>query len=331
MRPDKRDKDESRGAAASGKNQPAKWLQFRLRTLLIVVTLLGGLFLAWRTYAEPYRRQRGTMALVKQLGGTYETAEADKWRRLILGGDLQNLTLVDLSSCREPQEYLAEIAALPALETLGVGSVWFDDACLARLRSLDTLRELLLDSTSVTEEALADLKAARPELVVCRSERLAIADLRKLGQVDVERVAPYPDFAFRLADKNGEVARSVFLRETTIDDAQAAPLGGLRHAETVMLSFTQIGDATLARLAGLKRLKLLYLDGTQVTDEGMAHLKGLEQLEVLYLDNTQVSDEGLRQMTALRQLKVLGLAGASVTPEGIDELRRDVPMFRVFR
>ena len=42
-------------------NQPQKprrrWLQFSLRTLLIAVTLVAGLLVAWRVYVEPYRRQ----------------------------------------------------------------------------------------------------------------------------------------------------------------------------------------------------------------------------------------------------------------------------------
>ena len=42
-----------------------RWFQFSLRTLLIVVTLVAGLLVAWRVYVvEPYRRQRETMKLV---------------------------------------------------------------------------------------------------------------------------------------------------------------------------------------------------------------------------------------------------------------------------
>ena len=34
-----------------------RWFQFSLRTLLIVVTLVAGLLVAWRVYVEPYRRE----------------------------------------------------------------------------------------------------------------------------------------------------------------------------------------------------------------------------------------------------------------------------------
>ncbi len=34
-----------------------RWFQFSLRSLLIAVTLVAGLLVAWRVYVEPYRRQ----------------------------------------------------------------------------------------------------------------------------------------------------------------------------------------------------------------------------------------------------------------------------------
>ena len=50
-----------------------RWFQFSLRTLLILVTLAAGLLVAWRTYVEPYRRQR----------------EGDQYRPLLFGHVLQ--------------------------------------------------------------------------------------------------------------------------------------------------------------------------------------------------------------------------------------------------
>ncbi len=55
-----------------------RWFQFSLPTLLIVVTLVAGLLVAWRAYTEPYRRQRETMVLIKKLGGYYKPNLADR-------------------------------------------------------------------------------------------------------------------------------------------------------------------------------------------------------------------------------------------------------------
>ena len=60
--------------ASSKPSKPRRrWFQFSLRTLVIVVTLVAGLLLAWRVYVEPYRRQR----------------EGDQYRPLLFGHVLQ--------------------------------------------------------------------------------------------------------------------------------------------------------------------------------------------------------------------------------------------------
>ncbi len=75
-----------------------RWFQFSLRTLLLLVTLVAGLLVGWRMYTEPYRRQHETMALIKNLGGNYETAAAEKRLRLWYGAT-QNVVRVDVADC----------------------------------------------------------------------------------------------------------------------------------------------------------------------------------------------------------------------------------------
>src|SRR5262245_29899388 len=71
------------------------WLQFRLRTLLLVVALVAALLTAFRIYIEPYQQQRRSMEVVKDLGGSFHTGEAEPWQRRLFGADFQNLTLVN--------------------------------------------------------------------------------------------------------------------------------------------------------------------------------------------------------------------------------------------
>ena len=91
------------------------WFQFSLRTLLVAVTLVAGLLVAWRAYVEPYRRQRETMALIKELGGKYTTEPGGpEWMRDWFGADnFQNIVLVDVADCDDPEKYLGQIASLP--------------------------------------------------------------------------------------------------------------------------------------------------------------------------------------------------------------------------
>ena len=96
-------------------------------------------------YTEPYRRQHETMALIKRLGGNYETAAAEKRLRLWYGAT-QNVVRVDVADCNDPNEFIVHIAGLPCLETLVVGGRRFGDEHLAHLKGLDSLRGLILDS-----------------------------------------------------------------------------------------------------------------------------------------------------------------------------------------
>ena len=42
-----------------------RWFQFSLRTLLIVVTLVAGLLVAWQVYEDPFRQQREVVKSLK--------------------------------------------------------------------------------------------------------------------------------------------------------------------------------------------------------------------------------------------------------------------------
>ena len=139
---------------------PRRWFQFSLRTLLIAVTLAAGLLVAWRVYVEPYRRQRETMALIEELGGSYKTEPGGpEWMLDWFGTDnFQNVVFVALNDCGDPDKYLGQIESLPSLQTLCVGGQKFTDEHLSRLKRLTTLSSLTLTSTSVSDAGLAYLK-----------------------------------------------------------------------------------------------------------------------------------------------------------------------------
>jgi hypothetical protein len=152
------------------------WIQFRLRTLLTLVTLVAAALWAFRVYVEPYRQQRRSLEVIKELGGRVVTAEAAPWQRRLLGADLQNITLIDVADCHEVDKYLPHVASLPCLKTLVVGGEEFTDGHLRRLR-LPKLTGLVLDSTAVTDATLAAWQEENPTTDVYQSDRQLIASL----------------------------------------------------------------------------------------------------------------------------------------------------------
>ena len=145
-----------------------RWFQFTLRTLLIAVTLVAGLLVAFRVFVEPYRRQREVMKLIEELGGMYATEPGGpKWIRDWFGTDnFQNITLVDVADSDDPDEYLGQVVSLPCLETLVVGGLTFTDEHLSRLERLVTLSGLVLDSTDVSDDGIGALKQTLPALAI---------------------------------------------------------------------------------------------------------------------------------------------------------------------
>jgi hypothetical protein len=315
-------------------SQPSRrrrWFQFSLRGLLIAVAFVAAAAFAWRTYVEPYRRQRETIKVIENLGGTYETAEAEPWLRRLWGDDYRNVTLVNLADCPDPDRYFEPIAALPALETLAVGGLRFDDQHLRRLRAIPSLRELLLDSTSVTAEELAALQRANPRLAIYESERLALGWLGMRCDLNGARDASRPEFVAKLAHQDVDVISHLFFRNAATSDDDLSLLTAVRRVEVLMLSGTQVSDAAFRHIRHLRHLKVLYLDGTQVSDDGLEQLSAFRQLNVLYLDRVRVTDRGLAHLKSLSELRVLGISGTQATSAGIADLERALPTCRVFQ
>jgi hypothetical protein len=267
------------------------------------MTLIVGLVVTWRAYLEPYRRQRETMEFIQRLGGTYEAGEATAWQRRLFGADFQNLTLANVADLDEPAAYLPRIERLPCLEILAVGGQAFGDEHLLRLQPLTTLRQLLLDSTEVSEPAVAELRRHLPQLAVYRSQRRAIADVKSWGS-SVEAAHdehPPPEMI-------GHFPGAYF------DQATA-----------VRMKYPAVSEESLREIRHLTNVKTLWLDGAPLTDEGLAHLAGMSRLEDLSLNYSQVTNEGLRQLEGRAGLRVLWLWRAHVTRDAVDRLRKALP------
>ena len=110
------------------------------------------------------------MKRIEELGGKYTSEPSDKWLRWLYGDDFQNVVLVDLADCDEPEEYLDQIASLPQLETLVVGGRAFTDEHFSHLKRLKTLSGLVLDSTDVSDDGIEALKQTLPELAILALE-----------------------------------------------------------------------------------------------------------------------------------------------------------------
>lgn len=328
--------------------------------MLVLVVAAGALF--WRTSVEPYRRERRLMERIEELGGAYQTTAADRWVQWLHGADYQHLKLVNLADCDDPDAFIDDVAALPAIETLLVGGPAFQDSHLRRLHDLSTLTGLVLDSTSVTDDALAAVRQARPALEVYRSERRAIRALYVYGDVltvpssvqsplceavgdtwyqEAKRFSGYsgrqgvrPIDARPVTDEAlahvGMLRRLESLQLGYIWSDRVMSDAGMRHLkdlgglQALVLTNAAIGDEGIAHLSRLTELRYLALDGTRVSDAGLAHLRSLTKLTSLTLAQTDVTDAGLAHLRGLHELQLLDLCGTKVSGRGLAHLA-DLP------
>jgi hypothetical protein len=332
-----------------------RWLQFRLRTLLAVVTVAAAAVWAFRLYVEPYRQQRQALEVVQKLGGRAVTAEAGPWQRRLLGADLQNITLIDLADCHQVDEYLPHVATLPCLQTLVLGGEEFTDDHLRRLR-LPRLTGLVLDSTSVSDEALAAWQVQHPVAEVFWSDRQIIRSLSSAGVtgrfaavagstppaieplVGSQYFQELPELRVSLDGRFQPLApirhlkhvKKIYIDGTWATDFEVAQLHGLRSPATLRLSWSRVSDAGLLHVGSFKTLKNLMLAGTKISDSGLAHLAALQELESLDLcECAGISDAGLVHLKGMSKLKRLCLAQTAITDQGIRQLKAALPDLKV--
>ena len=233
-----------------------RWLQFRLRTLLIAVLVLS-LPLSWfAVRMEKARRQREAVAAIRRLGGRvhYETmSSAPEWARDVLGvHSFLDIAIASPTAAFGDEEAKC-LADLPDIKGLQLGDVQITDAGLENLRGLTHLWKLYLNNMEITGTGLKHLKE--------------LPGLRML----------------------------VFVG-TPVTDSGLQHLRGLTSLETLVLFNTEITDAGLANLRELPGLKRLSLRGPNITDAGLEHLKGLSKLEFLVLWNTNTTPEGINDL-----------------------------------
>jgi Leucine-rich repeat (LRR) protein len=260
-----------------------RWLQFSLRTLLVLM-LVCGCALGWlRHEVQRARAQREAAKPLEELGGdvVYNRVGGPVayWLGQLLGEDLDfEPTMVSLDGTPVTDAGLTHLKGLPQLRTLILSHSKITDAGLKHLRGLTRLERLYLRDPQFTDAGLENLQG-----------------LTQLTVLD--------------------------LSSTPVTDAGLMHLKGLPQLRTLILSHSKITDAGLVHLKGLPQLQTLILNHSEVTDAGLEHLQGLTQLTVLGLSSTQITDAGLEHLQGLKQLRWLYLGRTQVTDAGVYELK----------
>jgi hypothetical protein len=255
-------------------------MRYRLRTLLIVITMLG----IWMgVEVRGARRQASAVSEIQKLGGwvlydfEYDPQVSGTSRKLNGRSWVPRWV-----SARIGVDWFHTVVAVNMVYDLRPGggrtdNREFNDAVKGILAGVPHLRQLFLKDTQTTDECLAAIsRLHRLERLYCwnavQVTDAGLAHLRKLPKL-----------------------KDVHLSNSQITDESLGVFGDMVQMRALSLQQNAFTDRGLARLTKLNHLKELWIDmgPTDITDQGLAYLENLQTLEVLAIQDTHATQEGV--------------------------------------
>ncbi len=265
-------------ARTSPKARWTRWFQFRLGTLLLLITVFG----VWlgievnrvnrqRRAVSAIAARKGLVKYDYQLDMNPQTATdpeppGPRWLRAVIGDEyFCQVDWVDFATdywgrrkelglSKIDDEGLACLELIPTVTVLELGNNRaITDAGLVHLRDLKGLRTAYLYRSSVVGPGLIHL--------------IRLRDLQVLD-----------------------------LTLTPLTDEGMPHIGQLQGLTALCLGDTRITDSGLVSLGSLKRLTDLRLTNTDVTDAGLKHLRALTSLERLELSGTKATPTAIDEL-----------------------------------
>jgi len=209
---------------------------------------------------------------------------------------------------------LVHLKGLTGLQSLTLSSGSSEYTCpikgegLVNLRGMESLRQLMIQFTSIRDESLVHLKH------LTNLENLLIWNAEELTGKGLSHLRDMPSL------------RSISFYMVPIEDFGLENLKGMSQLEHLSLQYTNVTDEGLAHLKGLTGLKDLVLP-PDTTDAGLAKLQGLASLEELNISDTKVTDDGLSHLKGLSGLKSLSVGGRNMNGRGLRHLH-DLPRLK---
>jgi len=245
---------------------------------------------------------------------------------------------------------LAHLADLSALEKLHLveldrGRDGLTDVALDSVRGVNTLRELTLNESGVTDAGAMHLEdmtqltrlTLRQEGRLTDQALVSIAKLKQLNYLDLSSYVGTTDYGrMRFSDEGvRELAtldklefleltghafpvdvfelpqlRSLSLGGVQIDDLAADWIAHCQEMTSLSLCYTRVSDEGLKQIATLLKLRKFNLDSHFITDMGIGHLTRLPHLQHIDLRASHVSDATLKHLSEIKTLARIDLSGS---------------------
>lgn len=281
-------------------------LQFGMRTLLLLVLLVGTSLGLIGVHLQHTEKQRRAALALERIGAgvSYPGEERPGLLTFIGRQYFQEPTAV---GCQVPlrEAELVNIESLAGLQFLSLSNSQLSDDDLAHFASLNELNSLALVRSRVTGQGLRHLTGT---------------DLRSLdlcwSPIDDEGLRPMERF---------NMLSVLNLNHTRITDAGLARISSLAGLWALYLDGTPITGDGFVHLRRLRQLHEISLERSWLQNSGLAALRDLSALTRLDISNTNIDDEGVEALCSISRLKTLRLYGTSVSEQGIHRLEQALP------
>ena len=282
-----------------------RFLQFRLQTLLLLMTLFaigGG---AYRNCIAPYERQHEAAKALARRGArlTWEPLQP-AWLQRVLGwfGDeavLRECVIVEAQHRGWKDEDLQHLRHMPYVERLYLAGNPITDRGLEHLRGLPRVARLSLWGTKISDEGLRH-----------------VGILPALQALDIHD--PRGPFRLGVHDPRGPLPMAAPSSKSPINSVPPGQGDGrltghclthLRQARELRelhLSFA-LDDESLGALAEMPKIRVRSLILRDVTDVGFRHLARFVSLENLRVEQGSLGPNELQTLGRLPNLRRLRL------------------------
>ena len=251
---------------------------------------------------------------------------------IVKGKHYADAAHVDFGDEEFPSKFGDLIPLLSNLRTLVVGGPRYTDWHVERLEKISTLQVLVLDSTDVSDIALARLAKSRPDLKVLRSQRWAIKAVLQIHReihIDTTVDESEPKLRTLLGEPYFVTASRVDFGRLPDDELgprdmilgeQVAPLKSLGTLTYLDLRWVRMNDASMTYLRPLVNLESLRLPDNEASRHGFSCLQGMSRLKSF---TGRIDDEHTPEIAVLQQLESLDIgSGSMLTDAGLTDLGR---------
>ncbi len=275
-----------------------RFVQFRLRTLLLLTTLCALGLGFYHIKVRPYLRQHEAGVALSAMGLKLVWRPArPAWLmtlpRLFLDDEmLRECVAIHAEHCRLRDSDLKHVRAMTRLQRLYLAGNPIGDQGLEHLRDLQALERLSLWGTNITDDGLRHIG---------RLKALKVLDIHAgyyaFGSQSVRRpsVGVFAPLAHQLLPP-GVTSR--------LSSQCLKHLRGATNLRTLYFSFT-LDDDSLTHLAALPQLRIRTLMVQDVTSTGFSVLPQFHDLETLWVERSSIGAGNLWYLTQLPNLRQL--------------------------